>query len=106
MERIKIMAKKKISKSNKIRTKRLILLGIICLAINFYVFYSVANVLKQVYDKKREKTELSEKLVNLQEEEETLKVQVNKLKDPDYIAKYAREKFFYSKKGEYIIRIE
>ena len=100
------MAKKSISKSNKVRKKRLVFFGLICLVVNFYVFYSVFNVLKQVYDKKKEKVELSTKLVNLQEEEEALKVQVNKLKDPDYIAKYAREKFFYSKTGEYIIRIE
>ena len=49
------MAKKSISKSNKVRKKRLIFFGLICLVVNFYVFYSVFNVLKQVYDKKKEK---------------------------------------------------
>ena len=29
----------------------------------------------------------------------------DKLQDPDYIARYAREKYFYSKDGEYIIKI-
>jgi cell division protein FtsB len=29
-----------------------------------------------------------------------------KLEDPDYIAKYVREKYFYSKEGEVILRIE
>ena len=47
------MAKKSISKSNRVRKKRLIFFGLICLAINAYVFYSVFNVLKQVYDKKK-----------------------------------------------------
>ena len=39
------MAKKSISKSNKVRKKRLIFFGLICLAINAYVFYSVLAVI-------------------------------------------------------------
>ena len=38
--------------------------------------------------------------------EDILKSEVNKLKDPVYVAKYAREKFFYSGKNEYIIRMK
>ena len=30
---------------------------------------------------------------------------VDKLQDPDYIARYAREKYLYSKDGEFIIKI-
>ena len=29
----------------------------------------------------------------------------NKLQDPDYIARYAREKYLYSKDGEFILKI-
>ena len=32
-------------------------------------------------------------------------VEVSKLKDPDYIARYAREKYMYSKNGEIILRM-
>lgn len=38
-------------------------------------------------------------------EEETLKSEVNKLQDPDYVAKFAREKYYYSKNGEFIIKM-
>ena len=41
----------------------------------------------------------------LKEEEEELKGQVTKLQDPDYVARYAREKYLFSKDGEIIIRI-
>ena len=47
----------------------------------------------------------TEKLVALKEKEVELENDVNKLKDPEYLARYAREKYFYSKDGEYVIRI-
>ena len=31
---------------------------------------------------------------------------LEKLNDPDYIARYARETYLYSKDGEYIIRLD
>lgn len=96
------MTKKKQSKTKK----RLFLLGFACLVVNFAVFYSLGNVWKEIYTKKLEKQELSTQLVTLKEEEKTLKVEVNKLNDPSYIAKYAREKFYYSGKNEYIIKME
>lgn len=55
---------------------------------------------------KQETIELKEKLNESLEEEEELKSQISKLHDPEYIAKYAREKYLYSKNGEIIIRIE
>ena len=41
----------------------------------------------------------------LYEEEEILNSDIKKLEDPDYVARYAREKYLYSKDGELIIRI-
>ena len=55
---------------------------------------------------KNENKELNVKLGNLKEEEEVLKSEVKKLKDPVYVAKYAREKFLYSGDDEYIIRMK
>jgi len=56
-------------------------------------------------EKKKEKKELDNKLVSLQEKKTKLENDVNKLEDPEYLARYAREKYFYSKNGELIIRI-
>ena len=53
----------------------------------------------------KEKEDLQEKMLSLREKEEELKVDVEKLEDPDYIARYAREKYMYSKDGEIILRI-
>ena len=97
------MAKKKFKKK---RARRVFLVTIICLAINSYIIYSVGSIFKQAYQMKQETKQLSVELTELKEEEDILKSEVNKLKDPVYVAKYAREKFFYSGKGEYIIRIK
>lgn len=96
------MAKKKTKKS----VKRISLVILLCLAINGYVFYYVGSILNQVYLKKKEAVELKDELIVLKEEEEKLQVEVNKLQDPSYVAKYARERFLYSKNGEYIVKIK
>lgn len=95
------MAKKKVKK-----TKRLILVTIFCLAINGYVLYSVGSILKDVQVKKEEKQILSSELVLLKEKQEELKVEVNKLQDSEYVARYAREKYLYSGKNEYILKLK
>lgn len=86
--------------------KRLFLFGLLCIVVNGLIIYSLGTTWKQIYEKKSEKKDLSTSLVNLKENEETLKVEVNKLKDQEYVAKYAREKFLYSGKNEYIIKIK
>lgn len=97
------MSKRKLKRK---RARRVLFVTIICLAINFYIIYSVGSIFKQAYQMKKETKELSKELVELKEEEDILKSEVNKLKDPVYVAKYAREKFFYSGDNEYIIRIK
>ena len=59
----------------------------------------------EIFDKYKEKQELEEKLAELQAEEKELQLDADKLQDPDYIARYAREKYSYSKDGEFIIKI-
>ena len=51
-----------------------------------------------------QKKELKNKIVDLVKEKEALETDILKLEDPDYIAKYVRERYFYSKDGEFILR--
>ena len=67
--------------------------------------YATSTSSINIYDKYREKEELENKLVLLKEDGETLSIDVEKLQDPEYIARYLREKYFYSTEGEYIIRL-
>ena len=42
----------------------------------------------------------------MKESEEDLSNEIERLKDPDYLARYARENYSYSKDGEYIIKLD
>ena len=97
------MKRKKFSRTSKRRlaffgTLSLIVIGY---AVFSFVYYSV-NLLKA----KNENINLENKLKSLQNDEENLKIEIKKLKDPEYIARYARENYSYSKDGEYIIKLD
>lgn len=96
------MARKKKTKKS---IKRIFLLGITSVAIIIGTTYTIGKYWIEIFDKYQEKKELKTKLSNLKEKEAALQVDANKLQDPDYIARYAREKYSYSKDGEIILRI-
>ncbi len=62
-------------------------------------------IIVKINNKYVEVRELEKKLADLQEKEKELNSEIVKLQDPDYLARYAREKYFYSKDNEIIIRI-
>lgn len=97
------MAKKK--KSNKKVKLRMISLGLASFCVIVFTTVTIGKYWIEIYDKYQEKKALTEKLVNLQEKEDELKADASKLQDPDYIARYAREKYSYSKDGEIILKI-
>lgn len=102
------MAKKNVSKATmaKIKTrKRLAILGLGSLIAIIVTTFTIGHYWVEIYDKYHEKQELEKKLSDLKDKEAELRVDVNKMQDPDYIARYAREKYLYSKDGEFIIKI-
>ena len=76
-----------------------------CVILIIALIGTVINDWMQVVKNRNEIKEIKLKYNELLEEEESLNVEVAKLKDPDYISRYAREKFMYSKPGEIILRI-
>ena len=86
------------------------------LRVGFYLFliagiltmlgFSCFNIWTQIYQNEQKVHELNEKYERLVDQEYDLSGQVNKLQDPDYVAKYAREKYLYTSDGEKIIDIE
>ena len=85
--------------------RRFVLFFLIYLFIAVVLIHNIGSSFMQIYEKTKEKNELQQKLSELIDKEEELKGTVNKLQNPDYIARYAREKYLYSKDGEIIIRI-
>ena len=98
------MAKKKRKASkHKIRffVAFLVFSGI-TIALGYNLFSNVKNICEM----KAEKKQLEERITLLEKEKDVLESDILKLKDPDYIAKYVREKYLYSKDGEVILRMD
>lgn len=96
------MAKKK--KKSKAK-RRMLILGLSSIIIIIAMTFTIGKYWVEIFDKYREKKRLDKELLSLKEKEEELKVDASKLQNPDYIARYAREKYRYSKDGEYILQI-
>ena len=95
--------KKKIPKASK---RRLMIFGTLSIVVMGYFFVTLITYTIRINDLKEEEKNLNNELIALKEDAEELENTIQKLKDPDYVARYARENYFYSKDGEYIIKIE
>lgn len=97
------MTKRRISKASK---RRLTLFGTISLVAIIYFCFSLIYNVYTIYDLSKEKRNLENIYIDLQEKAENLKIDIEKLNDSSYLANYAREHYLYSKDGEYIIQID
>lgn len=91
-------------KQKKVRARLCLFVPVCCLVI-VAIFTAVGNYWIQIANKYQERSALKQEMLSLREEESELKADVEKLEDPDYVARYAREKYMYSKDGEIIIRL-
>lgn len=98
---------KKKTKKRKIRTsaKVIVILSVASIFAIAVIGASLYNILTQIIQSNKELNEKEEVLLGLQREEEDLNNEIELLQDKDYLARYAREKYFYSKDGEVIIRM-
>lgn len=96
-----IKRKRKVKK----KARRIATFGFLSIIAIVVVLLTVGSVFKELLHKYQEKESLEKKLVALKEKEKVLENDVKKLEDPEYLARYAREKYFYSKDGELILRI-
>lgn len=94
---------KRIPKKSK---KRLIVFGIPCLIVILYFIFQLMFYVYKIYDLKSEEHKLNNQLNEEKFKEKELRTEIDKLHDPDYIARYARETYSYSKNGEYIIKLK
>jgi len=65
---------------------------------------TIFSDVSQIMQNKEETAELEVQYTELLEEEASLSSEIEKLQDPEYIARYAREKYMYSKDGEKILK--
>lgn len=92
-------------KVSKFAKRRVLVLFLVFSLLLFYMTYTVVVYWRQILENNKERKVLESTYNKLLEEENILKNDVIKLQDPEYVAKYAREKYLYSKDGELIIKI-
>ena len=91
-------------KKKKVKISRLFI-SLISVCIVVTVTFTIGKYWIEIFDKYKEKKDLEKELVSLQKKEKELELDAKKLQDSEYIARYAREKYLYSKDGEFIIKI-
>lgn len=93
------------NQSKKKLRRRMLFLGLTSIVIISAVSFTIGRYWVEIFEKYQEKKKLDAELVTLQEKEKELELDAKKLQDSEYIARYAREKYLYSKEGEFIIKI-
>lgn len=96
------MNSRKVSKGTR---RRMFVFGTISLVSIIYLGYTLYNYTTKIANLQNEHKYLTRKIEELKVNENNLENEIIKLKDPEYIAKYARENYQYSKDGEYIIQL-
>ena len=88
-------------KNNKKVKRRVCIYLVAIVGLLSFFGYKMYYYWPKIFSNYAEKTKYNELL----EEEEILSSDIIKLKDPNYIARFAREKYLYSKDKEIIIRV-
>ena len=84
---------------------RLLFFTPFCIIAILIFAFKLGSYTKTIYDLQNETNKLEKLYSSLQDEGDNLKTEITKLHDPEYIARYARENYDYSKEGEIIIKI-
>jgi len=93
------------AKVTKKEKRRVLIWSLFILIVGAYLSYFAFDYWGRIMDNHKTRRELEKQYTKLLEEETALSSEVIKLHDPDYVAKFAREKYMYSREGELIIRI-
>ena len=94
------------NKKNKKDKRRITLLFMIMIPLLVLFVSRMFSYWSVIYSNVKEKKELELKYKEILEREDLLKSEISKLEDEEYVARYAREKFLYSKDGEIIIKLD
>ena len=90
----------------KKKKKRLFFISVIIIFLIVFLGVTTYKDFLTIVNNKKETKKLNAQYEKLLDEKKSLTSEVTKMKDPEYLARYAKEKFLYSKDDEVIIRIE
>ncbi len=93
-------------KINKRSKRRLVVLGTISVIAIGSFFYTFGSYVYNYVNLVDEGEILSNRIDELNGEKVELKNDITKLQDPEYIVRYAKENFYYTEDGEYVLKLE
>ena len=89
-----------------IKTKsRMTIIFIFFGVIIFTLGYTFIINTREIRKLNKDMINLDNEYLNLIDEKERLEADIKRLQDSEYIARYVREKYLYSREGELILRI-
>lgn len=94
--------RKRVSKVSK---RRLAIFGTISVFLIIYAFSSLVYYNYKVYSLKQEKKNLNTQMTELKSSESDYKNTITKLQDKEYLARYARENYLYTKENELVLDV-
>jgi Septum formation initiator len=100
------MGKKKRKKISKASKRRLMIFGTLSLVVMTYVCINLVTYTYRIKKLTDEQNKLATELKQMKESEKELKNEIKKLNDEDYLARFAREEYYYTKDGEYVIKLD
>ena len=80
-------------------------IGFIYLGISAILIYTLGMNAYRVFGQKKETAHLESKKAELLKEKKDLSEQVKLLNDDDYVARYARDHYIFSKDGEEVVKL-
>ena len=94
------------SKLTKKDKRRIMIWSLLIVIVISYLAVFSYNCWSDILSNRKQTKELEYSYTALLKEEEELNSAITKLQDPNYVAKYAREKFMLSKDGEIILKFK
>ena len=79
--------------------------GIVCLSLAAFLIYMMGTQGMRIYRQKQELNQLQTTVVDLKKHKDKLSDEVKNLKDDDYVIRYARENYIFSKDGEDVVKL-
>ncbi len=93
-------------KTSKKEKKRLIIISFMIVSLIVVLITSSFSDWSTIMENNSKLVSLENQYNELINAERSLSSEVTKLKDPEYVARYAKEKYLYSTDGEVIIRMD
>ena len=91
-------------RKTKKEKRRIIMISFLVISLSAFLVKSVFSDWVQILNNNRQIHVLTERKKALLDEEASLRAETTKLENPEYVARYAREKYLYSAPDEIIIR--